>query len=290
MMGTGLLVSSVIASMTAVGSPAVGLRWTGCDVSLASFMEAVAAAYEQKTGTKVHLTEGGATRGIVEVAAGRADVGGTCRHTLPKDEERGVKLVPVAWDALVLITHRSNPVGNLTLSQVRDIFTGRISNWKEVGGPDRAIQVLAREGKVSGVGRMARVLVFHNPDQDFTPTARLFKSSGPLEEAVEKEPWAIAFSGISSVRKRAVKILSLEGRDASYENVASGKYLLYRPLYLVMREDTASEVTRFIDFVLSQEGQRLIKLQGTVPLKEGSHLWARYSEQMRKAGLPGAAR
>lgn len=282
---TGIFISLLIGTSVQASE----LKWIGCDISLHSFMNSVAAEYEKKTGVKISLTEGGSVKGITEVAAGKSDMGGTCRHSILRDEEKGVKLQPVAWDAIVVITHKSNPVKNLTLQQVRDIFMGKITNWKEVKGPDQKIRVFdVEKGKMSGVGRMARTLVFKNPEQELTPTAEMFKTAGPMERAVEDEPWTIAFSGVSSARKRDVRIISIEGKEPTYENIANGKYMLYRPLYLVHKTDASPEVKKFVSFVLSDDGQNIIKSQGTVPLKEGAALWKVYNEQMKEAGVaPG---
>ncbi|MCX7794209.1 MAG: phosphate ABC transporter substrate-binding protein [Thermodesulfovibrionales bacterium] len=288
-----ILILFVIGMVTFLSFPAglkaTEIKWVGCDISLHSFMNAVAKEYEKKTGIKVLLTEAGAVRGIRDVAAGKADMGGTCRHKLLTEEEKGVKLQPVAWDAIVVITHKSNPVKSLTLQEVKDIFSGKITNWKEVGGPDQKIRVLdVEKGKISGVGRMARTLVFKNPEQEFTPDAQLFPTSGPMERAVEKEPWTIAFTGVSSAKKRDVKIIAIEKIEPTYENIVSGKYALYRPLYLVYRPDSPKEVLDFVSFVLSDEGQNIIKREGTVPLKEGMGLWKLYNERMKEANIaPG---
>jgi len=267
---------------------AVELKWVGCGITKKAFMKEVSRAYTQKTGVAITLQGGGATRGIVDVAAGKADMGGSCRHVLMRPEESGVRLIPVGWDALAVITHKSNPVNSLTLEQTKGIFEGNIINWKQVGGPNRMIKVLARKGKISGVGRMARELVFSNPKKDFTSDAQLFKSSGPLEKATEKTPWVIGFSGISSARKRNVKILKIDGKELSYKNISAGQYMLYRPLYLVVKRSASQEVKKFVSFIMSNEGQKIIRGEGTVTLKDGSNLWRKYRKQMKNAGItPG---
>src|SRR3990170_3020600 len=108
-MGVVIAFFAVVTVMTESAS-AEELKWVGCGVSKKAFMGALAAAYENKTGVKIKIEGGGATRGIVDVAAAKADLGGTCRHVLPRDEERGAKLNPVGWDALVVIVHPSNKV------------------------------------------------------------------------------------------------------------------------------------------------------------------------------------
>jgi phosphate transport system substrate-binding protein len=280
LLGSGVLWTRV--------SGAEELTWVGCGISKKAFMGALAKAYEKKTGVKIKTEGGGATRGIVDVAAGKADLGGTCRHVLLREEERGIKLIPVAWDALVVIAHPSNKVNNLTLDQLKDIFTGKITSWKEVGGANQKITVVIRKGKISGVGRMFRELAFHHPNQDFTPSAKQFKSSGPVEKEVVKNPSAIAVTGISSAQKRKVKFLGINGKAPNHDNIIDGSYILYRPLYLVTKQKPSKAVNKFKTFALSEEGQKVIDGEGTVTLKEGAKLWGIYAQQMKEAGTtPG---
>ncbi len=274
-----------------IGAPdcrAEDLTWVGCGVSKKAFMSGLAAAYEKKNGVKIKISGGGATRGIVDVVEGKADMGGTCRHVLPRPEERGVKLVPVGWDALVVLVHPTNRVGDLTLDQLKNIFTGKITNWKQVGGADHKILVVARSGKISGVGRMFRELVFKNPEQEFTPYAKIVEESDGVEHTVETDSGAIAVSGVSSAQKRGVKLVAINGKAPTHHNIQDGSYLLYRPLYLVVKQQASEPVSRFVSFALSEAGQSVIAGEGTVNLKEGARLWSLYSLQMKEAGVtPG---
>ncbi len=263
---------------------AEGLKWVGCGISKKAFMSALAAAYEKKTGEKIAVEGGGATRGIVDVASGSADMGGTCRHVLQREEERGVKLVPVGWDALVVMVHPSNTVRSVTLEQLKGIYGGTITNWKELGGADKKIHVLARSGKISGVGRMFRELVFKNPNQEF-PSAEIVKESSDVEKTVEQDPGAVGVSGVSSAQKRKIRLLEINGKAPTHENIKDGSYLLYRPLYLVTKLEPSPDVARFVSFALSDEGQALIAGEGTVNLKEGARLWTVYGQQMKAAGV-----
>lgn len=266
-------------------APKVTLTWVGCGISKKAYMKEVAALYEKKTGVHIEISGGGATKGIRDVAGDAADIGGSCRFTLPNEEaEKDARLVPVAWDALVVIVNPDNPVDDMTLQQLRDIFDGKITNWKEVGGPDAPIHVLARQGKISGVGRTVRELVFADADKDIAAT-EFFPSSGPLEKAVQSDVNAIGITGISSARKRKVKMLKLEGKEPSYDNILSGDYLLYRPLYLAYKPDSknAEEVKKFIQFVHGHEGQEVLRKNGTVPYLEGIHLIRKKMQQARQA-------
>lgn len=250
------------------------LHWVGCGISKKAYLVSLAKAYEKKTGIVIDVQGGGATRGIRDVANMSADIGGSCRRKIRGvAEESGVVQVPVAWDALVVIVNKDNPVSNISLDDLRRVYLGKIKNWKDLGGEDRPLRLFVRRGKISGVGSTTRKLLFDDYDQEFV-ASQLFDSSGPLEKQVEVEPEAIAISGISSARKRDVKILDLEGKSPGYENVRTGKYLLYRPLYLVYNKDSehADMVRDFIRFAGTKEGRDVIRANNTVPYLEGLNL------------------
>ena len=188
-------------------------------------------------------------------------------------QERDAELVQVAWDALVVIVHPDNPVTDISLKNLKRVYDGELTNWSELGGDDRPIGLITREGTTRGVGHMFRQIVFSDPDYTFKARALKVKSTKPLEKKVEKVKTALAVDGISSAQKRRVKFLSLDGVTPSKENIASGKYPLYRPLYLAYNKNQVSAQTqKFIAFALSAEGQAIISRQGTVNLAEGDAL------------------
>jgi len=134
---------------------------------------------------------------------------------------------------------------------------------------------------LSGVGRALRELVFANYDQEFTKTANFMKSSGPVEAAVEKDLYGIAVTGISSAKRRKAKLLQLNGKEPSYENIKSGSYVLYRPLYLVTKGHNSADqrVKDFVTFALSKEGRDIIRKAGTVPYADAIGLVMKQLEQ-----------
>src|SRR3989344_2435781 len=150
------------------------ITWAGCGISKNAFMAEMVAAYKKKTGVEIELKGGGATKGIREVASRETTIGGTCRHLIDNPEtlttvpeERRVQLTPVAWDALVVVVHKDNPIDNIMIEQLRDLYLGKITNWKQLGGQDAPIELYVRKGKISGVGRTLRELVFNDYDIDF---------------------------------------------------------------------------------------------------------------------------
>jgi phosphate transport system substrate-binding protein len=302
-----LLVVNLFAFFIAMGAlvapasaaPKKELSWAGCGISKKAFMGELAKAFEKKSGVKINLKGGGATRGIREVSDGSRDLGGACRHTLESGKtfgnhplERRVRMDPVAWDALVVMVHKSNPVNDITIPQLRQVYLGKITNWKQLGGNDAPIELYVRKGKISGVGRTIRELIFANYDQEFTSRAKVVKSSGPLEKAISSTAVnGIGISGVSSARKRSAKLLKISGKEPSYENIKNGDYLLYRPLYLVTHlENNDNDIKAFSRFVHSNEGRKIMRSVGTVPYEDAIHLWLKYLESVRKAqdrGLGG---
>lgn len=272
-----LIVLSVMAlflgSIAATNANAKELKWVGCGIVKKAFMNELAEAYEKKTGTKIVIRGGGSTKGIRAVAAGLADLGGTCRHKIDVGVEKAAKLHHVAWDALVIIVNRDNPIDSITVAQIKDVFAGKIMNWKDLGGQDAAINLYVRRGKISGVGLMAREILFDNPVFGFSPDAKIMRSTGPLERAIAKDAQGIGISGISSaIRDAGLKMLKVDGVSPTKENIMKGKYPLYRPLYLTTKGEPTGEIKNFIDFAKSDEGQLIISKQGTVNLEEGKAL------------------
>jgi len=272
-------------SLAVEGQP-TSLIWAGCGITKKAFMSELAKAYEKKTGIKVNLNGGGATKGIRNAAKGAIDIGGACRAIIEgHEEERSAYQVPVAWDALVVIVHKNNPVESISSSDLKNIYLGKLTNWRELGGPDKSIDLYVRKGKFSGVGRTLRELVFANFDQEFPGARNVVRSSGPLEKGIEGNIYGIGTTGISSAKRRDVKILKLNGKEPSYENIKSGEYVLYRPLYLVTkgRASADQKVKDFITFALSREGRDVIRKAGTVPYSDAMGLVMKQIEQYDSA-------
>jgi phosphate transport system substrate-binding protein len=267
------------------------VSWTGCGITKKAFMTEIAKAYKKKTGIKITLSGGGATKGIRTASAGTSDLGGACRHRLydasgtVHPEEKNADLTLVALDAIVVITHPDNPVKNISMTELRKIYDGEITNWKDLGGPDKRIVLVTRTGKSSGVGHMFRRIVFNAPEYTFKARSIKVKSSGPLEKKVEKTVTALGVTGISSAKKRNVKSLSLDGMKPTKENIASGKYPLWRPLYLTANKNSSEKVRSVIGFVLSDEGQAIVSSQGTVNLAEGKALAGLWKDKKGSMGI-----
>lgn len=284
-----LLCFAAVFMLVATTAIAEELTWTGCGITKKAFMAEIAKAYETKTGTKITLSGGGATKGIRSASAGSSDMGGTCRPWLfdslgvKHSEEANAVLTQVAWDAIVVIVNPDNPVDNISLADLKNIYDGKITNWKDLGGPDKRIILVTREGKSSGVGYMFRQLVYQDPGVEFKARSLKEKSTGPVEKKVESAEAALAVDGISSARKKNLKFLSLDGVAPTKENIEAGKYPLFRPLYIATNKNAKDETKKVLDFMLSDEGQAIISAQGTVNMAEGAGLTPLW--QAKKAGM-----
>ena len=285
-----LLISLYFLSLLVTGTAQAveSLQWTGCGISKKAFMTELSKAYTKYSGVNVQLSGGGATKGIRQAANGAVHIGGACRITLPNHaEERNAFQIPVAWDALVAFVNKDNPVENISFKQLRQIYLGQITNWKQLGGNDAPIELYTRRGKLSGVGRTLRELVFANYNQEFKASF-VVKSSGPVEKGVVKNINGIGISGISSAKKRNLKLLKLDGKAPNYENIKNGSYALYRPLYLVIKRGNKMPLVRdFINYAVSAQGQKIIRSQGTVPYAEALHLVMKQLDQYERASSEG---
>lgn len=274
----GSLCGALSLSLVSIGtsSAAEPLNWVGCGISKKAYVTDLAKAFQARYDTKINIKGGGATKGIRDVSALGADIGGSCRPLLYRaKEERHSKLAPVGWDALVAIVHPDNPIDDISIEKLRSVVLGEVNNWRQLGGPESELNFYARNGKISGVGHTIRTLLLGDAEANFG-NATLFKSSGPLEKAIENNTNAIGITGISSARKRNVKILSVNGKLPTYDNVASGQYLMYRPLYLAYNPDNprVKEIKEFIKFAYSDEGQEIMRANGTIPYLEATNLFA----------------
>ncbi|MEK7705222.1 MAG: substrate-binding domain-containing protein [Myxococcota bacterium] len=261
-------------------STAAEIRYDGCDIVHSTILTPLADAFKAKTGHQLTMHFGGDGAGIKALTNRSADIGGLCRHLLETPEEKDLVMVPVAWDAVVVVVHPSNPVANLTRDQLTKIFSGKTKKWSDVGAPASLgdIHVYVRQGKKSGVGLMAREIVFRNLDMDF-PQDHVKDSSTPLELAIEKDPAGIGFTGITSAVIRKLKMVKFEGVMPSDASMKDGSYEVIRPLYLTFARASAGRgvVGEFVRFALSKEGQGIIGKAGILPITDSSEvLWARY--------------
>jgi len=217
----------------------------------------------------ISVRGGGSGVGIAALIDGVVDIANASRPM--KDEElklareRGVNPVPtiIANDGIAIIVHPENPIDEISLDQLKAIYTGGISRWSELGGTNRPIVVISRD-VASGTFEVFKKLVLKG--ENVRPDAIRLASNKAVAITVAKTPDAIGYVGLGFLSPE-VKPLKVDGVSPTPENVISGKYKIVRPLYMYTNGEPKGLAKEFIQFILSDEGQNLIKELGFVPVR-----------------------
>jgi phosphate transport system substrate-binding protein len=249
------------------------LVWRGDITTARGVVIDVAKAWEKSGKGKFELQPFNTASGIDAVVKGSADIAGSARPAVGAAEQ-SLTFTPVAWDALVMVTYPSNPVSNITLKQLHEIYMGHITNWKDLGGADAPINLYAVASPADGVEYSMRRLLFGRGNQPVA-APRLYVNVAKLEEGVTLDKQglgATTLAGVASNKK--VKILQIDGVTPSASTVASGAYALYTEIYLVTNgtNPKADEIKEFLAFVTSSTGSSLLRSHSLVPYADGASL------------------
>jgi phosphate transport system substrate-binding protein len=227
--------------------------------SIQPFAEMLAQEFNRRhMDINVEVQGGGSTAGLQAVTEGIADIG-TCSRSLKK-EETGFTPIVIARDGLAVVIHPDNPLEGLTKAQIRDIFSGQITRWSQVGGLDREIRIISRE-EGSGTREAFTKLVMDKAR--ISRKALTQESNGSVKELLKNDPSAIGYMSLGLIGDQ-LKALAVEGVPATSEEVLAGRYPLVRPFLFTLRGQPKACVQLFIEFVLSPEGQRILKKEGLV--------------------------
>jgi phosphate transport system substrate-binding protein len=203
----------------------------------------------------VTIQGGGTAVGIKAAQDGTVDIGAASRALTAAEKATLVDTVIARDGIAVIVNPAQKNITNLTKAQVRDIFSGKITNWKDLGGDNKAIVLVSRE---EGAGtRAAFQDLILGKDVLIADTAILQSSNGAIRTIVASNPYAIAYLSFGYIDNN-VKALSLEGIPATIENAKNGTYPAVRPLLFVTKTQPTGLVKTFIDFCLSSEGQAIV--------------------------------
>jgi phosphate transport system substrate-binding protein len=225
--------------------------------------------------TTIQVTGGGSGTGISALINGTTEICEASRSM--KDAEKaqlkekagaGPEEIVVAKDGLSVYLNDSNPLNELTMEQLKGIFTGKVTNWKEVGGPDLKIIPYSRENS-SGTYVFFKEHVLSNAD--YTPRAQAMPGTAAVVNAVSKEKASIGYGGAAYAK--GIKVIKVK-KDAASQGIApsdatvkNGTYPLSRPLFFYLRGKPAGEIKSIVDWVLSPEGQAVVLKVGYFPIK-----------------------
>lgn len=221
---------------------------------------------EGNPGTRVLVSGVGSSAGIEDVAQGSSDIGTSSRDLKGEEESLGLVDTPVAFDGIAVIVNPSNPVSGLTTAQVRDIFMGRITNWKQVGGPDLEIGLVNRD-EASGTREAFSKIVLDK--QPFDPTAAVLPGTGQVRAVVSDSAGAVGYISLGFVTDE-VKALEIDGVEPTAETVASKRYPVSRVLHLFTKGEPSGLAKRYIDHLLSPAVQdEVVRKAGFIAITEG---------------------
>ena len=257
-----LSASSEPSSSVSTDAAVTGSVATDGSTSMEKVIGALGEAFmNNNSGASFTYNPTGSGSGIKAVLEGRCDIGLSSRAL--KDEEKAEGLVEtvLAYDGIAMVVNPENPVSDLSLEQIAAIYTGEITNWKEVGGNDAEIVLIGRE---AGSGT-------RDGFETITGTAEACKyrqeltSTGDVIATVASNPDAIGYASLAAL-KDTVKALSVSGVTPTEETVKDGSYIIQRPFVLVTKEGTALSATaqKFFDFALSADAADIISAAGAV--------------------------
>jgi len=213
---------------------------------------------ENNPGSQVYVSGGGSSHGIKSVAEDVIDIGDASRDLKDSEKEQYTDLVThaIAKDGVAIIVHPSNPINDLTITQLQGIYTGEITNWKDIGGKDIEIMVVSREGG-SGTRDCFEQAVLKPIEKDVTKYAIIQDSNGKVRTTIAGSEQGIGFISLGYVNSD-VKAVKLDGIEPTIESIRSGDYAISRTLWMITKGNPDGNEQAFLDFVLSDQGQNIV--------------------------------
>ena len=235
---------SNVASISISGSTSVG-----------PLMEKVQEKYEENNSVILEIQQNGSGAGIKDVISGISEIGMSSRE-LKDEEKNSVEATTVAYDGIALLVNPENKVKNISLEDVKNVYTGKITNWKELGGEDAPIVVISRE-EGSGTRDAFQEIVGYK-SEELTKEATISDGSGAVKTTVAGNKNAIGFASFEYIDE-TVSALNVNDVEPTADNVKGGQYKISRPFLLVTKSDSVTENgQKLIDYVLSPEGQQIV--------------------------------
>jgi phosphate transport system substrate-binding protein len=243
------------------GRPKASITMAG-STAFQPFAEKLAEQYmTMHPEITITVQGGGSAVGIQSALSGAAQIGMADLVQLPP-EAKDLSATQVARDGIVMVVHPGNKVSALTMIQIRDIYNGKIRNWKEVGGTDADITVVSREAG-SGTRMSFEQIV---GGINLTGEALIQDSNGTIRETIANDANSIGYISHGLLNDK-VKALKVDGYDCDTTSIVSEKYKLVRPIYLLVKGQPSPEVKGFIEYLLSAGGQATITKDGLLPVR-----------------------
>ena len=267
---SALLVSMVGASLFGCGSNAEEGGSTTIAVSgstsVGPLMEKIAEKYEESnSNVSIEINQVGSSAGIKDAINGVSELGMSSRE-LKDDEKTEVRGTTIAYDGIAIITNKNNPIKNITLEQIKEIYTGKITNWKDIDSTkDAPIVVVSRE-EGSGTRDAFQEIIGYK-SEELIGEAMISNANGAVKETVAGNENAVGFVSFEYLDDK-INIVNVEGVIPDADNVKSGEYKISRPFLVVTKDGNLSEEgQKLIDYILSEEGQNIVKENKLITVK-----------------------
>lgn len=219
--------------------------------------------FEKQSDIKVDVQGVGSTAGIKAVNDGTCDIGASSRELSDEEKKWGLKETVIAVDGIAVIANPANKVDNLSKDQIVKVFKGEIKNWKELGGDDKEIIVVSREAGSGTRGAFEELLKLEKKEGDkkislVVDNALVAEGNGAVMANVAGKDNAIGYMSIGMVDQSKVKKLKVDGVEATEKNVSDKKYMISRPFIMLTKGEPGKEAKEFVDYILSDNGQKIV--------------------------------
>lgn len=233
--------------------------------SVGPLVEKIAEKYkENDKNTKIEINQIGSSAGITNAVSGVSEIGMSSRDLKEEEKAQGLTETIIAYDGIVVVTHPSNKVKDLTIEQVKQIFTGEVTNWSEFGGDDMEIVVVSREDGSGSRDAFQEIVGYSSGE--LVREAIIASGNGNIKTTVATNKHAVGFISFEYIDD-SISTISINGVESTAENVLNNTYSLSRPFLFVYKEENISQAGRqFMDFILSSEGQVIVSEAGAIPV------------------------
>jgi phosphate transport system substrate-binding protein len=269
-----ILVLVIMAILPQLYPQNVNCKIKGSDTVLPLTQKEAEVFMKKSPGSSIMVTGGGSGVGLAALQNGTTDIAQSSRKMKldekMKMQDAGKTFIEtiIAYDALAVIVNPSNKINQLTREQLESIYTGKVTNWKDVGGDDMPIVLYSRESS-SGTFEFFKEHVLNK--KNFAPTAMLMPATGAIVQSVSQTKGAIGYIGLAYLETTVKSLKVSYDKGITYvipsvDNAMNKSYPITRPLYYYYLNTTEKAVKPFIDFILSTDGQKIVREVGYVPL------------------------
>lgn len=268
-MKTTLLLLAALAASSVASAQKLVIK--GSDTLGAKLVPMLAEEYKAKhSGVSFEIAAEGSTTGLTAIIDGTAQIGMSSRRARPTEvsaaSAKGVTLKPiiVAHDGMAVIVNANSPISKLTLRQVEQIFTGDVTDWSTVGGKPGRISIYTRN---TASGTYADWKDLAMKKREYASSSQKMAGNEQIASEVAKNPNGIGYVGLAYIKAEGVKVVAIDGILPSKETVLNKKYAYARPTFYYTNGEPSGEAAKFVEFTLSDAGQKIVEREGYVPIR-----------------------